>query len=88
MLLCTGEGDEGRLRELCMELLGQGQHFLSDQSGDTGWSPTICGLDKKKLLQDEVLKRLDDKHQSIRRFKSEMFELLSDLQERTELAAV
>jgi len=63
------------------ELLGNGQHSSSDQAMDTGWSPTVCGLDKRRLLQDEVLKRLGDKHQSIRRIKAEMFDLLNSLQE-------
>ena len=81
MSCCTGEGDGVRLRELCIELLGNGQHSSSDQAMDTGWSPTVCGLDKRRLLQDEVLKRLGDKHQSIRRIKAEMFDLLNSLQE-------
>lgn len=85
---CVGEGDGGRLRELCMDLLGYGQQSSSSQTGDTGWSPTVCGLDKKKLLQDEVLKRLGDKHQSTRRIKAEMFELLNDLQHQTAVAPV
>lgn len=79
----AGEGDEGRLRELCMELLGNGQHTSSAQAGDTGWKPTICGLDKRRLLQDEVLKRLGNKHQSTRRISHEMSDLLSNLQEQT-----
>ncbi|KAL0026450.1 hypothetical protein WJX79_010832 [Trebouxia sp. C0005] len=54
----AGEGDAVRLRELCIELLGNGQHSSSAQAMDTGWSPTVCGLDKRRLLQDEVLKRL------------------------------
>ena len=79
----AGEGDERRLRELCMELLGNGQQSSPVQAGDTGWSPTICGLDKRRLLQDEVLKRLGNKHQSTRRISHEMFDLLSSLQEQT-----
>ena len=75
----AGEGDEGRLRELCTELLGPGQ---SNQAGVPIWSPTVCGLDKRQLLQHEVLKRLGDKHLSIRRVKAEFWDLLSTVQEQ------
>jgi len=78
---CTGEGDGVRLRELCIELLGNGQHTASDQAMDTG-------LDKRGLLQDEVLKRLGDKHQSIRRIKAEIFDLLNSLQEPSPTAPI
>lgn len=60
-------------------MLGPGQ---SDQTGLPGWSATVCGLDRRKLLQDEVLKRLGDKHLSIRRIKAEFWELLSAMQEQ------
>lgn len=75
----AGEGDGGRLRELCTELLGPGQ---PEQAEIPGWSSTVCGLDKRKLLQDEVLKRLGDKHLSIRRVKAEFWEQLSAMQEQ------
>ncbi len=48
---CTGEGDGVRLRELCIELLGNGQHSSSDQAMDTGWSPTVCGLNKRSCYE-------------------------------------
>ena len=62
-----------------MDLLGPGQQ-PSDQAGHNGWSSVVCGLDKRRLLQDEVLKRIGDKHQSTRRLKAEISDLLSDVQ--------
>ena len=82
----AGEGDDGRLRELCMELLGQGQQAVSDEPGIHDWSPKICGLDKRKLLRDEVLKRLADKHLAIRRVKAEILDLLASVQDETEIS--
>lgn len=78
----TGEGDEGRLREMCMELLGPGQQASAELAAASGWSPMVCGLNKNKLLQDEVLKRLGDKHLSIRRIKAEFWDLLNAAQEQ------
>lgn len=75
----AGEGDEGRLRELCTELLGPGQ---PDQAKISSWFHTVCGLDKRQLLQHEVLKHLGDKHLSIRRVKAEFWDLLSAVQEQ------
>lgn len=68
-----------------MELLGPGpgQQAPSDQAGNSVWSPTVCGLDKRKLLQSEVLKRLGDKHLSIRRVKAEFWDLLNAAHEET-----
>lgn len=44
-------GEEGRLRELCSELLGP-----SYATGAVGlWSPTVLGMDKRALLRDKVL---------------------------------
>ena len=86
MLTIAGQGDEGRLRELCMELLGNGQDLSSNENGDTGSCPTVCGLDKRKLLQRDVLKEvLDGAPASTRRIKAEMSDLLSSLQEHRTL---
>ena len=87
-LNCAGQGDEGRLRELCMELMGNGQDSSSSHSEDTGWSPIVCGLDKRKLLQRDVLKEaLDGEPAATRRVKAEMSDLLSSLQEHRTLPA-
>ena len=71
-----------------MELMGNGQEPSSSHSEDTGWSPTVCGLDKRKLLQRDVLKEaLDGEPATTRRVKAEMSDLLSSLQEHRTLPA-
>ena len=60
-----------------MELLGGG----SSNSGQAGsWSPDVLGLNKRQLLQNEVLKRFSDKHQAVRRLKAEISDIMPSMQ--------
>ena len=46
-------GEEGRLRELCNELLGPS--YASGTTAVGAWAPTVLGLNKRELLRAKVL---------------------------------
>lgn len=75
-----GEGDEGRLRELCEELLGP-MRRSSDQIGERSESaahPRLLGLDIRKLLSHDVLREIA-RNRSHQRLVNEFQELLSEV---------
>lgn len=75
--LNAGEGDDARLKELCMELLDKRPRSSEDTQTQSPYS-TVLGLDKQQLLQDEVLKRFSNTHQAVSRLKAEISDLLSN----------
>lgn len=77
---CAGEGDDVRLKELCLELLGRDRDSLDPLQQGRGQTASIFGLSKSQLLQNEVLRRSSDKHQNIRRLKAEISDLMSGMQ--------
>jgi hypothetical protein len=79
MDVCIGEGDEGRLREVCEELLGpvrRAPHL--DGNGGGCESPRVLGLDTRKLLSHDVLREIS-RNRSHQRLVNEFQELLSEI---------
>jgi protein HIRA/HIR1 len=88
-LWAVGEADEVRLRELCQELLGPSyvgsssetshgeQEPLTTQRGGSAaeWLPHVLGLDKRRLLREEVLRDMG-RNRSNQRLVSEFAQLL------------
>lgn len=75
---CAGEGDEGRLRELCEELLGPVRRSMGESGENADGAPQrLLGLDTRKLLSHDVLREVarDRSHQ---RLVNEFQELLSE----------
>lgn len=83
-----GIGDEGRLRELCNELLGPTYAAATTSTtgtttttGGSTWQPTVLGLDKRTLLQQRVLPVVG-KRRDMQRVALEFSELLEHVQQQ------
>ncbi len=77
-------GDEGRLRELCSELLGPtyATSTTTSTASSSTWQCTVLGLDKRTLLQRHVLPVVG-KRRDMQRVALEFSELLEHVQQET-----
>ncbi|KAK9830498.1 hypothetical protein WJX72_012086 [[Myrmecia] bisecta] len=83
----AGEVDQVRLREICEDLLGPPRYSSRHRSqagrAPGGWEPQVLGLDKRKLLREEVLRDMGRANQ---RLASEFLDLLEAAEQTAEEA--
>ncbi|CAI9105597.1 OLC1v1004559C7 [Oldenlandia corymbosa var. corymbosa] len=74
----TREADESRLREVCESFLGPPTGMEQARSPDVkSWDPCILGMEKHKLLKEDILPAMAS-NRKVQRLLNEFMDLLSE----------
>ncbi|KAK3443807.1 protein HIRA isoform X1 [Eucalyptus grandis] len=76
----TREADESRLREVCESFLGPPAGMANATPSDTktaAWDPFVLGIEKHKLLRDDILPAMAS-NRKVQRLLNEFMDLLSE----------
>ncbi|KAL3828556.1 hypothetical protein ACJIZ3_017358 [Penstemon smallii] len=74
------EADESRLREVCESFLGPPIGMA--ESGSPTWDPYVLGMDKHKLLREDILPAMAS-NRKVQRLLNEFMDLLSEYETPT-----